>query len=68
MKLVSTTVSTGDKFTVPNSELKGEVGTIKDGKIRLLYYINQYSGFSDFVSTQELNRRIKANKIIFATN
>lgn len=65
MKIINTTVKTGDKFSVPNSNLKGEVGTYKDGKIRLFFYMaNQSSGFSDFVSTRELNKRIKENKIV----
>jgi hypothetical protein len=63
MKLINTTAKTGDKFTVPNTNLKGEIGTYKDGKIRLLFYVNNFSGFSDYVSTKELNRRIKNNII-----
>jgi hypothetical protein len=63
MKSLNTTAKTGDKFIVPNTSLKGEIGTYKEGKIRLLFYIDKYSGFSDFVSTRELNKRIKENKI-----
>jgi hypothetical protein len=63
MKAVSTTLSTGDKITAPGTTLKGEIGTIKKGVIRIFWTINGYSGYSEFMPTRELNRRIKDGKI-----
>ncbi len=62
-KKINTTLKTGDKIIVPNTNLKGEIGTYKDGKIKILWYVNKFSGFSEFISTKELNRRLKENKI-----
>jgi len=67
MKIIQTTLSTGDKVTSPGTNLTGEIGTIKDGKIKILWYINEYSGFSEFISVKELNRRINNNKIVKTT-
>lgn len=66
MKLLSTTVKTGDKIEAPGTKLKGEISTYKGGKIKVIWYINEYSGFSEYLSTKELNRRIKENKIILS--
>ncbi len=63
MKNINTTVKTGDKIEAPGTALKGEISTYKDGKIKVLWYINKFSGFSENLSTRELNRRIKENKI-----
>lgn len=65
MKQVSTTVKTGDKIEAPGTQLIGEIGTYKDGKIKVFWYMknNKVSGMSENLSTRELNRRIKENKI-----
>jgi len=67
MKKIQTTVKTGDKISgMLNGEklLTGEIGTYQNGKIKVFWHINKFSGFSEFISTKELNRRIKENKII----
>ena len=66
MKKIQTTVKTGDKIEgLFNGEgiLTGEIRTYKQGEIKVFWYINKYSGFSEYLSTRELNRRIKENKI-----
>jgi len=71
MKTIQTTVSTGTKINgILNNEsvLNGEIGTIKNGKITIFWLINKTSGFSQHLSTKELNKQIKEGKIKISTN
>lgn len=66
-KIINTTVSTGTKLRLMHNgeptSTTGEVGTYKQGKIRILWYASPTSGFSEFVTTRELNNRLKNNTI-----
>lgn len=61
MKIISTQVKTGDILNMDN--LTGVVGTYKDGKIKVLWSVNKFSGFSCFYSTREINKMIGSGKI-----
>ena len=66
MKQVSTILKTGDMLTIPDSKLIGKVGTYKDGKIKVMWQIDNCSGISENLPTREWNRRIKEGKIIIS--
>ncbi len=72
MKILKTSVKTGDKIELFNingeKQLNGEIGEYKDGKIKIFWYLNKFSGFSQYFSTRELNKQINKNKIKIVTN
>lgn len=68
MKTISTEVSTGTKiqgiYNGQPQNLFGEIGTIKNGQIKVFWQHTKYSGFNEYLTTRELNRRIKNNQIL----
>jgi len=63
-KIVSTILNTGDSLLIPSTNLVGTVGVYKNGNIKVLWKINETSGFSENLPTREWNRRIKEGKVI----
>jgi len=58
MKVIGTTVKTGDIVTIDGYEVR--IGQYRHGKIDLHYKINKTSGITKQVSTRKLNQLLKA--------
>lgn len=56
MKIISTTVKTGDKITIDGKEWI--VGTYSKGKIKLTHTINKTSCITQEISTKTLNKSL----------
>lgn len=57
MKRVSTSVKTGDEISYAGRTCK--IGMIKNGKIQFTAKLSETSCITEWISTQELNKRLK---------
>lgn len=56
MKVISTTVKTGDIITYNGYQCK--IGMLKSNKVQFTTMLSSTSGITEWISTRELNKRL----------